>query len=151
MRLFVLRHGQAEPYRVDDASRTLVPSGAADVRRVIEKQQQCLTDVPIWCSPYIRAGQTAAIAANCLGRSSEPDAIVNDLVPEASVPRLIESLYQSQLPSLLIVSHQPLVGDLLQRLCAQLEPTPMHTASLACVSLEIVAADFGKLNWLVHA
>lgn len=141
-------HGKAEPYRADDASRQLLPSGEADVRTVVQRRRHCLTDVPIWSSPYLRARQTAAIAAQCLGRSPEPDAIVADLLPEASVPKLIDRLYQAQLPALLLVSHQPLVGDLLQALCPSQDSVPMTTAAMAAVSLEIVAADFGKLDWL---
>lgn len=148
MRLFVLRHGRAEPYCADDACRRLVPSGEADVRSVVQRRRHCLTGVAVWSSPYLRARQTAAIAAQCIGRSPEPDAIVTDLLPEASVSKLIDRLYQSQLPALLLVSHQPLVGDLLQALCPLSEPVPMSTATMAAVSLEIVAADFGKLDWV---
>ncbi|MDO3386460.1 phosphohistidine phosphatase SixA [Gilvimarinus sp. SDUM040013] len=150
MHLFILRHGRAEPYRGDDASRELVASGRKDVHSIVQRQKSYLNDVAIWSSPYVRALQTAEIAAHCLGLPTSPDCITANLTPDASVQKLLREIYQSELTSLLIVSHQPLVGDLLQALCTQAQPSPMKTASMAGLTLEIAAADFGQLDWLVH-
>lgn len=151
MRLFVLRHGRAEPHRVDDASRELVPSGRDDVRVVVERQQAMLAGVCIWSSPYLRALQTAAIAADVLGLPAEPAHVTDNLTPCAQVHDLLQEMYLAKLPALLIASHQPLVGDLIEALCPNVAPTLMKTATMAGLTLDVVAADFGRLDWLEHA
>ena len=84
----------------------------------------------ILASPYVRAQQTAALVRDALGFSAALKT-VTWLTPESDPKFAV-----SQLPdagNVLLVSHQPLVGDLISLLqhghCRQ--PQPMHTASLA--------------------
>lgn len=104
----------------------------------------------LWSSPYTRALQTAEIAANVLALPTQPAHISRNLTPGASVGHLIQELYEANLPSVLFVSHLPLVGDFIDTLCDSREPVHMKTASLACIELDMVAAGFGSLQWLAH-
>ncbi|UTF61005.1 phosphohistidine phosphatase SixA [Gilvimarinus sp. DA14] len=150
MRLFILRHGQAEPYRRDDESRELVDAGRGEVKAVISRQAHLMGCPAVWGSPYIRAQQTAVIASEILGVPQGVSHTLAQLTPDASPAALIEELYQSGLETLLIVSHQPLVSHLLDTLCGPSEQHGMNTASLACVDCDVMAADMGRLEWLVH-
>ncbi|WP_339898595.1 phosphohistidine phosphatase SixA [uncultured Gilvimarinus sp.] len=151
MRLFILRHGRAEPYQAMDASRALVPTGRDDVRLVVERQRDkmpALTDV--WVSPYVRARQSAEIARAALELPESCEHITDLIVPEARIDTLIAELYRSGLESVLLVSHQPLVSTLLDTLCGASEAHHMKTASLAALELDVVAADMGRLLWIEH-
>jgi phosphohistidine phosphatase len=150
MELFVLRHGQAEPYCADDASRELVARGRADVAQVV---QDSLADLPgvnqLWVSPFIRAQQTAQIAAQILG--NPPFLSTSLLIPEADPACVIEALQAADVQSLLVVSHQPFVSRFIEILCAAPPGAyGMDTSSLACIDLRYPAAGLGSLRWLRH-
>jgi phosphohistidine phosphatase len=53
--------------------------------------------------------------------------------------------------SILLVSHQPLVGELVNKLCGK--PAgfySMGTSSLAAIRASVVATGMGELMWLDH-
>jgi len=151
MKLLVLRHGQAEARAARDEQRALTDAGRRDVARVIDASHPVLEGLEaLWVSPYLRAQQTARIAIDRLQWSGR--AITLDgLTPEASLAPLYSELQACKARSLLLVSHQPLVGSLLDELCGK-DPGhhPMGTASLACVNLEVAAPGLGNLEWLRH-
>ncbi|WP_041523511.1 phosphohistidine phosphatase SixA [Gilvimarinus agarilyticus] len=151
MRLYILRHGRAEPYQAMDASRALVATGQEDVRQVVGRQRDNMPALrDVWVSPYVRARQSAEIARAVLELPESCEYITDLIVPEARVDKLIAELYRSDLESVLLVSHQPLVSTLLDTLCGVSEAHHMKTASLAAVELEVVAADMGRLLWIEH-
>lgn len=152
MRLLVLRHGRAEPFKTDDTSRALLASGRADVQRIIERQREAIGELAeVWVSPFLRTRQTADIATDVLALPTGRQRISELLVPGAEVDRLIEALYQSPLTAVLLVSHQPLVSNLLDALCGPCESHEMQPASLAALELEVVARQLGQLRWVQHA
>jgi phosphohistidine phosphatase len=107
----------------------------------------------IWASPLVRAQQTAQIAQRALLESGNNIAIktVDFLVPEATPDLLFAPLANTSLNSILLVSHQPFVGELLDSLCGS-EPGfhPFDTSTIACVDCETAAAGMGTLRWLRH-
>lgn len=157
MKLYILRHGQAEARAANDSLRALTETGRSDVERMVSAMRaDILGPEQLWSSPYRRAQQTAEIADRILS-ATEPasapiDTVTTDcLVPEAALSELYARLQSSQAQSVLLVSHQPLVGSLLDDLCGT-DPGfhPMGTASLACVELELPARGMGRLAWLRH-
>ncbi|WHL26543.1 phosphohistidine phosphatase SixA [Pseudomonas juntendi] len=128
MKLWVLRHGEAELRANSDAERRLTAHG----REQVVRSAAHLLGQPlqaIIASPYVRAQQTAALVHETLG-FAEPLRTVPWLTPEADVQQVIERL---GLEHVLLVSHQPLVGNLvglLQHGHLQ-QPAAMSTASLA--------------------
>lgn len=155
MQVFVLRHGEAVSRAETDSARELTPSGRKDVAEVVTRNLDSLATVEhIYVSPYVRAQQTAAIARQLIeqhsGRSlsSETSALLTPDCDHRQVLGLLESCGAGQV---LIVSHQPLVGTLIDWL-ADLEPGRyrMGTSGLASISLDVLAPRCGQFNWLHH-
>ncbi len=149
--LFIMRHGQAETRASSDAERALTARGEKDVERMADALTTELAELDqLWVSPYRRARQTAAIVNGALGRGAEP-VVTELLTPDADLEALCAQLQACEEEHLLLVSHMPLVGDLIHYLTGA-EPGryTMGTASVACLSLEMVAAGLGRLTWLRH-
>lgn len=151
MELFILRHGEAEPRVTTDEVRQLTDKGRAAVARMIKSSLEDLGKLThIWVSPLVRAQQTADIAASLIG-DMEPYT-TELLSPEADPQLLFNQLQLSECEGLLLVSHQPLVSKILDTLCGtERGYHDMATSSLACVDIDIMAADMGKLRWLRHS
>ncbi|WP_111641991.1 phosphohistidine phosphatase SixA [Marinimicrobium alkaliphilum] len=151
MKLYILRHGQAEARAASDAERPLTTRGEREVARMIEGVRAELEGLTqLWASPYRRACQSAAIAAEILDLSDTLETEL--LVPEADPEKLFAQLQVCEAEAVLLVSHQPLVGRLLDRLCGtEAGYHTMGTASLARVDTELVAEGLGVLTWLRHA
>jgi phosphohistidine phosphatase len=158
MTIFILRHGQAEAQITTDEVRQLTEKGRSDTARVIGARVLDMAPLAqIWASPLVRAQQTAAIAAHYFPHLKIQTTEL--LLPEANSQALLEwldELNQLQLKdsnqSVLLVSHQPLVGSLVNKLCGASEDFyPMGTSSLAAIRAEVIASDMGDLLWLDHA
>lgn len=129
MKLWVLRHGEAEAHARTDAERNLTEHGRGEVlRSAAHLIGQPLS--AIIASPYVRAQQTAQLVREALG--FVPDIrTVPWLTPESSPLHVLQQLNSDA--TVLLVSHQPLVGSLISFLQHGhlRQPQPMHTASLA--------------------
>nr|WP_220464609.1 phosphohistidine phosphatase SixA [Pseudomonas juntendi] len=129
--MWVLRHGEAELRANTDTERRLTAHG----REQVVRSAAHLLGQPlqaIIASPYVRAQQTAALVHETLG-FAEPLRTVPWLTPEADVQQVIGEIERLGLEHVLLVSHQPLVGNLvglLQHGHLQ-QPAAMSTASLA--------------------
>jgi len=110
MHLIIMRHGEAGWHSIDqqreltEAGRQSAALVAAEIARSPWRPEQ------IWCSPYIRTRQTAAIVAEVLNcRVAEKEFITPDHDPGLCLNALLENP-----PSpLMLISHMPLVGSLL--------------------------------------
>ncbi|KRP70244.1 MULTISPECIES: phosphohistidine phosphatase SixA [Pseudomonas] len=129
MKLWVLRHGEAQGHARTDAERNLTEHGRAEVlRSAAHLIGQPLS--AIIASPYVRAQQTAQLVREALG--FEPAIrTVPWLTPDGDVQQVLRELDTDD--NVLLVSHQPLVGSLISFLQHghQRQPQPMYTASLA--------------------
>ncbi|MGH1487626.1 MAG: phosphohistidine phosphatase SixA [Cellvibrionaceae bacterium] len=146
MFVFIMRHGEAAAGADSDAARELTDSGRQDVMDMIERCQAELANIDeIWASPYVRAQQTAMIAADKLGKSLVTQ---NWLTPTDNTDNVLTSLREAE-KTILLVSHQPLVGTLVDRF-ADLEPGRyrMGTSAIACVETEFLVYGCGELRWL---
>jgi len=156
MTIFILRHGQAEAQMTTDAARQLTDKGRSDTARIVQARLADLPLAQIWASPLVRAQQTAEIAASYFPRLKIQTSDL--LVPEANPQVLMNWLDELNAQfigtdrSILLVSHQPLVGTLVNRLCGKSDDYyPMGTSSLAAIRAQVIAADMGDLLWLDHA
>ena len=148
MRLFIMRHGEAAVGADADAQRELTPEGREDIQWMANHYQAELAIIDeIWVSPYLRAQQTASIVADTLNK---PVITQEWLTPTDNPDHFVDALREID-KTILIVSHQPMVGTLVDRL-ADLEPGRyrMGTGSLACIDLELIAYRCGELKWLHH-
>lgn len=129
MKIWILRHGEAQPHARRDAERELTVKGGEQVLHSAAR----LLDQPldsILASPYVRAQQTAELVRNALGFA--PQLIsVPWLTPDSDPRQALSQLPDSG--NVLLVTHQPFVGDLISLLMHghMRQPQPMHTASLA--------------------
>jgi phosphohistidine phosphatase len=152
MNLFILRHGQAHPNASNDAIRELTTHGQQETMRVIKdtllKQNVKLSK--IIASPYVRAQQTAQIAKHTLQFELAIETSA-DLLPESDPKDAFDFIAEQTSSSLLIVSHQPLVGCLLSLLeSGAYTEQSVPTSGLAYITIdEPLMMGCGTLHWLV--
>ncbi len=131
MKLWILRHGEAQGHAARDSLRELTDYGREEVLRSAAH----LLGQPVaalYASPYVRAQQTAGIVHEALGLT-QPIVTVPWLTPESDPQDVIGHLDTLGLDNVLLVSHQPLVGALVGLLeSGHLKAARgMNTASLA--------------------
>jgi phosphohistidine phosphatase len=149
MKLWVLRHGEAEPYGTrPDSERALTDHGRKEVLSSAARLMgQPLT--AIYASPYLRAQQTAQLVREALG--FEPEIrTVEWLTPETDPDKVAEQLVS--VSNVLLVSHNPLVGHLLSYLQhgAGHPPEKVSTAGLAELKGDELLIGSMKLDSIKH-
>ncbi|MDX9677068.1 phosphohistidine phosphatase SixA [Pseudomonas zeae] len=149
MKLWVLRHGEAVPYgSCPDSERELTDHGRKEVlNSAAHLIGQPLT--AIYASPYLRAQQTAQIVREALG--FEPEIrTVEWLTPETDPDKVTDQLVS--VSNVLLVSHNPLVGNLLSYLQhgAGYPPEKVSTAGLAELESAELLIGSMTLNSLKH-
>ncbi|MCM5703560.1 phosphohistidine phosphatase SixA [Larsenimonas salina] len=151
MKLFIMRHGEAAS-GTPDASRPLEPLGEQEVRQSAQWLKETLTDseresLTIVGSPYKRARQTADLVAQALGAASSLSLPL--ITPDAPPESVIEWLHEnaSDGSPWLLVSHMPLVADLVGRLVdgGTHARMPMGTADIAVLDADVWAAGCATL------
>ncbi|KTB66898.1 phosphohistidine phosphatase SixA [Pseudomonas syringae] len=150
MKVWVLRHGEAQSRARSDAERELTAHG----REEVLKSAVHLSDKAVQriiASPYVRAQQTAELVRQSLG-FSEPITTVPWLTPDSTPRQVLAQLDQLGLDEVLLVSHQPLVGELIGVLAngSPQQAQPMSTASLAELEGEFATAGGMTLNSVRH-
>lgn len=129
MRLWLLRHGQAEVVAASDSQRALTEVGRDEVRR---SARHLLSDLPqiVLVSPYLRAQQSAALVLETIGSVAQRS--VPWLTPDSDPRQVLNELDRYAQQSILLVAHQPLLGDLGGLLVHghRQQPLPLRTASL---------------------
>ncbi|MBA1231616.1 phosphohistidine phosphatase SixA [Pseudomonas viridiflava] len=150
MKVWILRHGEAQSRARSDAERELTAHGREEVLKsavhLIGKPLQ-----KILASPYVRAQQTAGLVHRFLGFSEEI-ITVSWLTPDSDPRQVLDHLEALGANEVLLVSHQPLVGALIGLLThgSYQDAEPMSTASLAELEGEHVLAAGMKLNSVRH-
>jgi phosphohistidine phosphatase len=144
-----LRHGEAEPHGTrPDSERTLTVKGREEVLRAAAQ----LIGKPltaIYASPYQRAQETAEIVRTALGFAPEIRT-VDWLTPDTDPDKVAEQLVS--VSDVLLVSHNPLVGNLLSYLQhgAGHPPEKVSTAGLAELENKELLVGSMKLNGIQH-
>ena len=150
MRLWLLRHGEAEAQARSDAERALTARGRQEVgQAAVQLEERAFGAILV--SPYVRAQQTAALVREALGFTGGIHT-VPWLTPGSDPREVLRQLDHYAQGELLLVSHQPLVGSLAGLLIHghRQQPLPMHTASLAKLEGDVLAAGLMDLLALVH-
>lgn len=150
MRLWLLRHGEASPQAPTDAERPLTPRGCDEVLRSAE----LLKGRPIsaiLASPYLRAQQTADLVRQVIAFrgavGTAPWA-----TPESGVREALAYLDEREESEILLVSHNPFLGELAGLLIHghRQEPVALRTASLVELEGDFAAAGLMELLSLTH-
>lgn len=147
----MLRHGSAFPSAARDRDRALNAAGREELGRVFDQCRDTLAGVEqVFVSPYLRTQQTLEVAGPYLSSTALQTAQTVDwLTPNSNPQKTFQTLEDLVAERVLLITHQPLVGTLLDDLCA-FEPGQyrMGTAALAAVDLEPIARGLGNLLWL---
>lgn len=151
MKVWVLRHGEAQATARTDAERELTAHG----RHEVLQSAAHLIGKPVHlviASPYVRAQQTAQLVREALGLSVEIT-IAPWLTPESDPDQVLRTLAGHPAEHVLLVSHQPLVGALIGLAVHghRQQPQPMGTASLAELEGELPLAGGMQLLSVRHA
>lgn len=156
MRIFLLRHGEAESYASSDSQRQLTAAGLHQVEqaaRIFTLKESQQPDA-ILVSPYLRAQQTNErfLAAAFPGKQLS-HRTYEGITPDSSPDKCIEYLQACTAQRLLLVTHQPFVGALLELLTSgsTYQPgsgnPPMLTSSIVCLETELIAPACAQLLW----
>ncbi len=141
MKLIIMRHGQASWSAPSDRERPLTEQGAREVSSTVASLAAQKVD-RILSSPYIRAQQTARIAAEALGCGVETLA---ELEPEGSPQSVLQVLPETGV--ILLASHMPMVGYLSGLLCEGVSQSgPSFQTGMALIlEVDVVAPGMARV------
>ncbi|MDQ6704690.1 MAG: phosphohistidine phosphatase SixA, partial [Acidobacteriota bacterium] len=149
-----LRHGIAEEQKPgsSDADRALTKEGREKLEAVLKRAAESgLSPSTILTSPYLRATQTAEIAAKVLKHVSAPVRI-DALLPSSSPRAVWDEIrgYRSA-DQLLLAGHEPLLSQLVSYLLgAPSLQVDMKKAALVRIDLEGFRGEpHGVLKWML--
>ena len=151
MLLYLLRHADAESVRTTDAARELTPEGHRQAARVgAFCRQRGLRPELILASPYRRTVQTAAAVAGALEGATvqtEPF-LASGMTPDGAFKELAAYGWAR---SLLLVGHQPDIGQLAASLLGVTDAGGMSVgkATLIGIEAERLAPYGGSLEFFV--
>lgn len=147
MLISLLRHGAAEQKKDGpDEDRQLTRAGILETRAVIGKLKMYAPAFDlIWVSPYQRARQTASAL-----RIAIPDVsfeINKQITPNDDVYELMDAIEKCGVHQLLIVSHNPLLSNLLRIMVdgTMESDRNMSTSELVSISMDFVAPGCGEV------
>ena len=139
MRIYLLRHGEAEPAAAGqaDAGRKLTAQGRRQSARA-GAALRMLGDAPalVLTSPLPRARETAELAVEALaGKQRRPPLRTLDRLASGAYPGEVLAAIPADQPSVMLVGHQPTLGALLGLLIGGPHAAPiwLSKASLACL------------------
>ncbi len=150
MRLWLLRHGEAFPQAPTDAERPLTPNGRDEVLSSAEHLKGRPISA-ILASPYLRAQQSAELVRQAIGfRSAIGTAPW--ATPESSLREALVYLDEREESEILLVSHNPFLGELAGLLIHghRQQPVALRTASLVELEGDFAAAGLMALVSLNH-
>lgn len=170
MRLYMMRHGEAESGMDDDSSRALTPRGQSQNRVVAEQWRARLGQTPIgFCSPYLRAQQTAQdmqsqipglefSTVEWLQPSTAVASLLNELstiVEQGAGKGLAERVGKEAAnvagAGILLVGHNPLLSEA-WNLLLEGEGRPrfgLSTSHLVCIDTPVFAPACGSFVYTV--
>jgi phosphohistidine phosphatase len=143
MNLYLMRHGIAVPYGspgiASDEERPLSPKGIKRMRKAARGLLALDINLDgVFTSPLPRARQTAEIVAEVLEVKEQPQELP-ELAPGGSVERLLSGLSALRdKKRLLLVGHQPLLGETASFLLAKDKgiEISLKKGGLWCIELE---------------
>ena len=141
MRIFVMRHGQAQAMARSDQSRELTSYGKCEAENMaswLVNQKKHFDH--IFVSPYIRAQQTAKIVKNILVTKTSLTTL-DFITPEDSAEKMHDfidvNFIDNAQAKVLIVSHMPLVSYLVSEFTGGMQAPLFQTASIAEIEYDI--------------
>ena len=148
MQLYILRDGDAVDSYADQHCQLSV-YGRQQVQSVaLSHQVECGAIEQVVSSPYKRAAETTDIFTRAVNLQHRIDWL-DDLTPQGDLRAIEGFLQQTQAQHVLLVSHLPLVGLLIDYLTGD-RGAGMGTGNLASLSMDYPAQGLATLNWNHH-
>jgi len=154
MRIYLVRHGIAvdreDPKCPSDPKRYLTPEGIKKTRAAMRGLRTLVTKPDgIITSPYLRAAETAEIAADELGYPADKILQSDALLPGAVPSQLLRELVKLSAEEVMCFGHAPHL-DLFIAHClgGRSAVTELKKAGAACLEMEKLSAGSGVLAWL---
>lgn len=155
MLVTLLRHATAEPHSLsnEDEERALIKKGKDQVARVAEFcRKNALLPGRVYCSPLLRARQTAQLLAGALADCPPPQ-VVDWLGLGAEPEEIVEELAILQAASqdnIWLVGHEPDISALVAYwLDANREGILIKKASLTRIDVSFASRSTGQLLWSI--
>ena len=148
MRLFLLRHADAEPDALTDAERALTDLGRQQAARVAEFcRRHALRPELVLSSPFRRALETARPVAEAIGA----ECVVEGFLAAGMRPEdaLRELTAYRRTHGVMLVGHQPDLGWLVASLIGlpRAESFSVPKASLTAIEVSFLSPGGGKLRY----
>lgn len=153
MRVFVMRHGEAQSVAPSDSARQLTAKGKEQAYKQAKWLQSLNHSLDkVLVSPYIRAQQTFEQLDLAYEKQLQnKQETWNTLTPygDASlVADYLRVLYQEGTQNLLIISHLPLVGEIVTELCSKKSPANFYPATIVEIEIdEKLSGKVGKVKY----
>jgi phosphohistidine phosphatase len=145
MKIIVMRHGEAAHEAGRDDLRPLTNRGREQSIKMAEWVADQLPRIDrVLVSPFLRAQQTWSAIQEHLPVAAHIEE-VHDLVPYGRSEVVSDYLRASADDYVLIISHLPLVGYIVNDLCANAVPPMFVTSGMAGVTF---IDGKGQLDWL---
>ncbi len=157
MQLYLLRHGRAASqsrWQGDDLDRPLTAEGMSAMRDIGRAMRTLgLRFDAVWSSPYVRALETArAVTESQEGNASIE--VVESLVVYGDGAAVVSRLgKRADVRSVLMVAHEPILGDLLSMLVAGSLDCEFRIGTGALAKLTIDELRWGRcasLDWILQ-
>lgn len=157
MRVFIMRHGEAGFNAFPDAERNLTEKGKDQAIAQAEWLSTQIAEIEkVIVSPYNRALQTYKVLASSTQTQLPKDIETwHEITPHGNsqvVSDYVNSLLNENINSVLIVSHLPLVAELVGDLCQGTQWVGFNTGTIAEVSISSssLSSYRGQLIQLQH-
>lgn len=149
MKIFIMRHGEAEFNAKTDAQRFLSLFGREQARRMAYwLNKKSINFDQVLVSPYLRAQQTLEVLREILVLPKNQK-MMSELTPGGDpewISHYLKTLAKKGYSSVLLISHLPLVDYLVSEFCPKQSPPVFHTAAMTHLDLDIDKNET-SLNW----
>ncbi|VFP87110.1 phosphohistidine phosphatase SixA [Candidatus Erwinia haradaeae] len=152
MKLFLMRHGEADLLTCSDFSRPLTSCGYSESRKIARwlhikniNIQQALT------SPYLRAQQTLDVIREVFSLINNQVNTLHQLRPNgesSQVLSYLKLLDNNITQSVIIISHLPCINSLLKEIFLNENKIIFTPSSIACIDLHFNFL-LNKLQWII--
>lgn len=157
MRLYIVRHGIAidpmDPKSPSDPKRALTPEGVKKTRQAMRGLRAMgLEPDAMLTSPYVRAVQTAELAADALGFAADKIRRTESLLPGTTPAELFRELAKLRADEVMCFGHAPNLDLVIAHGLGLRNPvTALKKAGTACLEMETLSPARGTLLWVFTA
>ena len=153
MKVFIMRHGEAEAYAASDEDRNLTSYGesqSAKIAQWLMAVHNVRFDY-VLVSPYIRAQQTWSMIKPILNVMDAKVETSEEITPYGDSDDVVEYVKAlgsvEDIENILIVSHLPLVGYLTADFVPGIMPPMFPTSAISCIEFSHVTGK-SEFLWL---